>query len=141
VKSKGLKPVFHCIGSRVETRRFQADGSTGFSLYSPTLAAGGLPVVVAVFVAALVSLVSRGVAGKKVNPFEGGKTLKKPGNHVSVSEVHGLELCAPSSATGQMTGFNSCAGALAVMAPEPVSMYTLSDPCCRRYKLNLKAKA
>jgi hypothetical protein len=36
-ESKGLKPGFHLIGPMVETRRFQAmDGSTGFSLYSPT---------------------------------------------------------------------------------------------------------
>jgi hypothetical protein len=37
-ESKGLKPVSQCIGSRVETRRFQATGgSTGCNLYSPAL--------------------------------------------------------------------------------------------------------
>jgi hypothetical protein len=35
VLSKGLKPDFHLIGSRVETRRFHATGQTGFKLYSP----------------------------------------------------------------------------------------------------------
>jgi hypothetical protein len=31
LKSKTLKPGFHFIGSRVETRRFQACGSAAFS--------------------------------------------------------------------------------------------------------------
>jgi hypothetical protein len=36
-KQQILKPFFHFIGSRVETRRFQAMGLTnGFNLYSPT---------------------------------------------------------------------------------------------------------
>ena len=34
-ESKGLKPIFHFIGSRVETRRFQA---MGLNLCSPTSA-------------------------------------------------------------------------------------------------------
>ena len=38
-ESKGLKPDFHFIGSRVETRRFQAYGSTEINLYSPHLGA------------------------------------------------------------------------------------------------------
>jgi hypothetical protein len=52
-ESKGLKPgshligsrvvetkrlLSHLIGARVETRRFQSCGSTGFNLYSPTTA-------------------------------------------------------------------------------------------------------
>jgi hypothetical protein len=37
-ESIGLKPGFHFIGSRVETRRFQARGSAGFNVCSPTAA-------------------------------------------------------------------------------------------------------
>jgi hypothetical protein len=33
-ESKGLKPDFHFIGSRVETGRYQAMGHTGFNLYT-----------------------------------------------------------------------------------------------------------
>jgi hypothetical protein len=35
-EGKGLKPGFHFIGSRVETRRLSSYRSTGFNLYSPT---------------------------------------------------------------------------------------------------------
>jgi hypothetical protein len=37
IESKGLKPVSHFIGSRVETRRLSRHGSTGFNLYSPAV--------------------------------------------------------------------------------------------------------
>jgi hypothetical protein len=33
---QGLKPIFQVSGSRVETMRFQSDGSTAFNVYSPT---------------------------------------------------------------------------------------------------------
>jgi hypothetical protein len=36
-KLQSLKPVFHFIGSRVETRRLSSYGSAGFNLYSPTV--------------------------------------------------------------------------------------------------------
>jgi hypothetical protein len=35
--SKGLKPILHFIGSRVETRHLSSYGSTGFNLYRSTL--------------------------------------------------------------------------------------------------------
>jgi hypothetical protein len=37
LESKGLKPVSHFKGSRVETRRFQSMGPSEFNLYSPTV--------------------------------------------------------------------------------------------------------
>jgi hypothetical protein len=38
-ESKGLKPGFHLIGSRVESRRLSGYGSTAFNLHSPTFLA------------------------------------------------------------------------------------------------------
>jgi hypothetical protein len=39
-----LKPDFHFIGSRVETRRFQASGSSAFNLHRPTSSSSLNPV-------------------------------------------------------------------------------------------------
>jgi hypothetical protein len=36
-KAKLWNRVFYLIGARVESGRFQAYGSTGFNLYSPTV--------------------------------------------------------------------------------------------------------
>jgi hypothetical protein len=53
-ESRGLKPVLHYTGSRVETRRLSSYGSTGFNLHSLTSAANfvrSFPRVVALQVA------------------------------------------------------------------------------------------
>jgi hypothetical protein len=60
-----LKPGYHITGPRVETRRFQAMGSTGFNLYRPHLGR-------AIFFRELrgpYTVFTRGVAAQ-VDPFE-----------------------------------------------------------------------